>query len=64
MQGIEYLRVKLAYEDLWKIYRYLDTNGDGRIVYSEFCQLCEEKWRNIDPFEAYLSHAEKLKIKN
>ena len=49
-QGVEYLRVKLSYEDIWKIYRYLDTNGDGQISYSEFCQLCEEKWRKIDPF--------------
>lgn len=36
-QGIEYLRVKLSYEDIWKIYRYMDTNGDGQIGYSEFC---------------------------
>eukprot|EP00347_Sterkiella_histriomuscorum_P014538 403360494 len=57
-QGIEYLRLKLSYEDIWKIYRYMDTNGDGHIGYSEFCQLCEEKWRNIDPFETLQSHKE------
>ena len=34
----------------------MDTNGDGSIGYTEFCQLCEEKWRNIDPFEAYQVH--------
>ena len=57
-QGIEYLRLKLPYEDIWKIYRYMDTNGDGHVSYSEFCQLCEEKWRNIDPFETLQNHKE------
>ena len=52
-QGVEYLRVKISYDDIWKIYRYMDTNGDGHIGYDEFCQLCEEKWRNIDPFSAF-----------
>ena len=32
-QGIEYLRVKLSYEDIWRIYRFMDTNGDGHIGY-------------------------------
>ena len=52
-QGLEYMRLKLSYDDIWKIYRYMDTNGDGHIGYDEFTQLCEEKWRNIDPFAAF-----------
>jgi hypothetical protein len=28
----------------------MDKNNDGSIDYSEFCNLCEEKRRNIDPF--------------
>lgn len=44
------MRLKISYEDIWKIYKYMDTNGDGHIGYVEFTQLCEEKWRNIDPF--------------
>ena len=62
-QGIEYLRVKMSYEDIWKIYRYLDSNGDGEISYAEFCQLCEEKWRKIDPFESFVQNAQKKKDK-
>jgi len=57
-QGIEYMRLKLSYEDIWKIYKFMDTNGDGHIGYDEFTQLCEEKWRNLDPFEAYKNHVE------
>jgi hypothetical protein len=34
----------------------MDTNGDGHIGYDEFCQLCEERWRKIDPFEAFQKH--------
>ena len=41
----------------------MDTNGDGHIGYSEFCQLCEEKWRNIDPFEAVQQNIQNLNKK-
>ena len=34
--GLEYLRMKIACEDIWKVYRYMDTNGDGHIGYDEF----------------------------
>jgi len=29
----------------------LDINKDGYITYNEFCGMCEEKRRNIDPFD-------------
>lgn len=29
----------------------MDKNGDGVIDYGEFCNLTEEKRKNLDPFE-------------
>ena len=37
VQGLEYLRIKFSYEDIKKIFKYMDTNGDGHIGYDEFC---------------------------
>ena len=34
------------------MFEHLDKNRDGYIHYQEFCNLCDEKRRNIDPFEA------------
>lgn len=33
------------------MFDYLDKNKDSYITYQEFCSLCEEKRRDIDPFE-------------
>ena len=30
---------------------FLDKDNDQNISYNEFCELCDEKRRNIDPFE-------------
>ena len=29
----------------------MDKNGDGVIDYGEFCNLTEDKRKNLDPFE-------------
>jgi hypothetical protein len=34
------------------MFNSLDVDKNGVIDYNEFCNLCEEKRRNIDPFEA------------
>lgn len=49
--AIENLKIKMASSDLNLIFSYLDKNGDNYVTYQEFCGLCEEKRRNIDPFE-------------
>ena len=49
--ALESLKVKLTSADIGLVFEYLDKNKDGYISYSEFCYLCEEKRRNIDPFE-------------
>jgi len=34
-----------------EVFRYMDKNKDGLVSYHEFCNICEEKRRDIDPFE-------------
>ena len=41
----------MASNDVKLVFDYLDTNKDGFVSYNEYCQLCEEKRRDIDPFE-------------
>jgi Ca2+-binding EF-hand superfamily protein len=41
----------LPNEDLELVFNYLDKNKDSFISYQEFCGLCEEKRRDIDPFD-------------
>jgi len=37
------------------VFNYLDKDQDGFLVYNDFCELCEERRRNIDPFENILN---------
>jgi hypothetical protein len=43
--------VKLSSADVAMVFEYLDKNSDSFISYNEFCFLCEEKRRGIDPFD-------------
>lgn len=36
------------------MFKYADINHDGILTYEEFCELCEENWKNKDPHEIYL----------
>ena len=45
------MKIKIGAEDVKAVFEYLDKDKDGYIKYLEFCGLCEEKRRNIDPFE-------------
>ena len=38
-------------KDIWAIFEYLDKDGDGFLSYDEFCNICEERRREIDPFD-------------
>ena len=49
-QAIEHMRLKLSFEDINKLFRYLDKSGNGDLGYEEFSMLLEERWRNIDPY--------------
>ena len=47
----DYLRLKISFEDITRLYRFLDRSGRGAIGYDDFSMLLEENWRSIDPHE-------------
>ena len=52
-QAIEYFRLKLSFEDIAKLYRFLDSEAKGELGYEEFTMLSEENWRDLDPYKQY-----------
>jgi Ca2+-binding EF-hand superfamily protein len=48
-QAIEHMRLKFSFDDVKKLFRYLDKTGAGEIGYDDFTMLLEERWRNLDP---------------
>ena len=44
------MRLKLSFDDVTRLFRYLNKTGNGKITYEEFTMLLEERWRNIDPY--------------
>ena len=44
------MRLKFSFDDINKLFRYLDKSGNGDLGYEEFSMLLEERWRNIDPY--------------
>jgi hypothetical protein len=46
------LKIKLSAQDISEAFEYLDVSRDGALSYTEFCNLCEERRKHIDPFEA------------
>ena len=43
------MRLKISFEDIKRLFDYMDRSGDGDIGYEEFTLLLEEVWRGIDP---------------
>lgn len=60
-QAMDHMRLKLSFEDIKRLFRYLDKSGNGDIGYDEFTMLLEERWRNIDP---YFELSQNLERKN
>jgi Ca2+-binding EF-hand superfamily protein len=48
----------MAANDVKMVFEHLDKNMDHYISYKEFCGLCEEIRRDIDPFELTTFYAE------
>lgn len=44
------MRLKLSFDDITMLFRYLDSDGTGEIGYDQFTMLLEERWRNLDPY--------------
>ena len=60
-QAIEYFRLKLSFEDIQKLYRFLDCENKGELGYDDFTLLSEERWKNLDPYKHYQESLEKYK---
>jgi Ca2+-binding EF-hand superfamily protein len=50
IRGLETLKIILTSSDLSQVFDYLDVSKDGVLDYGEFCNLCEERRLNIDPY--------------
>jgi hypothetical protein len=58
-QAIDHLRLKLSFEDVKKLFNFIDVSGKGSIGFQEFLMLNEEKWRGLDPVEQLASNMKK-----
>lgn len=47
-KGLDHMRLKFQINELDIIFKYLDRGQKGYIAYNDFCQLSEEKRRNLD----------------
>lgn len=47
-KGLDHMRLKFQVNELDIIFKYLDRGQKGYIAYNDFCQLSEEKRRNLD----------------
>jgi Ca2+-binding EF-hand superfamily protein len=52
--GLDQLMVKFTRQQIGELFKRLDVDGDGYLNYQDFCELCEERIRDIDPFDAIL----------
>jgi Ca2+-binding EF-hand superfamily protein len=43
--------MKVTDSEASQIFHYMDNDHNGEVSYNEFCELCEERRRNIDPFQ-------------
>ena len=49
--GVHKLSTRFSREIIKKMFDYIDTDNDGNIKYIEFCELCDECRRGIDPYK-------------
>ena len=48
--ALDQLQMKFTRQQAADLFRRLDLDGDGYLSYQDFCELCEERVREIDPF--------------
>lgn len=49
--GVHKLSTRFTRQQIKQMFNYIDTNQDGDIQYIEFCELCDECRRGIDPYK-------------
>jgi hypothetical protein len=47
MAGLERLKIQFNVVDAKKIFHYMDSDFNGEVSFNEFCELSEEKRRNL-----------------
>lgn len=47
---IDQLQIRFTRQQVQDVFKYLDGDVDGYVTYNDFCELCEERRRDIDPF--------------
>jgi hypothetical protein len=52
--ALDQLQMKFTRSQVAELFKRLDLDGDGVLSYLDFCELCEEKVREIDPFDSIL----------
>lgn len=48
-KGLETLKVKVSLKDQYRCFKYLDSEEKGFVTYHDFCNLTDERRRQIDP---------------
>jgi hypothetical protein len=47
---VDQLHIRFSRKQIEDVFKHLDSDEDGFITYNDFCELCEERRRQIDPF--------------
>lgn len=47
-KGLDHMRIKFQLNELDIVFKYLDKGSKGFVSYNDFCELSEEKRRNLD----------------
>jgi hypothetical protein len=47
---LENIGVRFSPDETAQVFCYLDKDSNGTINYKEWCEICEERRREIDPF--------------
>ena len=50
-KALDHLRIKFQVDVIDKIFQALDRGDKGYVSYGDFCELAEERRRNIDVFD-------------
>lgn len=60
-QAIDFFRLKISFEDITTLFRFLDRNGNGSIGFEEFIMLSDSNWSKLNPSERLGLNIEKRK---
>ena len=59
---IDQLAIKFTRQQVQDVFNYLDKDNDKIITYTDFCELCEERRRSIDPFDSIVQKVKERQI--